>query len=122
MRRFICSLAFVAALLFVPAGRLEAQSSGPVEMSPGYLAGFYTNTATNRNGAVYQQGRGYLFVNENGDRAVLTFTGTNRLGVAWSPRWDPRTVATVGRDGGRLAIRFDVPGMNPVFWVAGSRD
>lgn len=66
---------------------------------------------------IYRQGRGFVFVNENGTPARFDFTGPRRLGLT-SGDWNPYIVATVGQDEyGRTLIRFKEPGQPAGYWV-----
>ena len=77
----------------------------------------YVNTSNGGHCAIYRDGRGYLFVNENGDRARYEFVAPDRLAIVFSRKWDPRTVAIVQVDGyGRTAIRFKSPGSRAGYW------
>jgi hypothetical protein len=82
------------------------------------LAGNYINTSNGGSCSISPEGRGYVFINENGSAARFVFVGPRRLEMV-SGEWNPGVVATLGRDReGRMLIRFQEPGNKPGYWVA----
>jgi len=120
MRRFLCALALAAPFVLLVTPRAEAQlHASRASMGRAELAGAYVNQSNGRSCYVSAHRLGYVFVNENGDRALFEFVSPNTLTMVRPGNWDPRVVAAVGIDRfGRSVIRFDSPGTPPGFWVA----
>ncbi len=120
LRSFIAILLPAALLLVSPTPPVNAQWQPPARgrwMHP-HISGRYV-IGSNGYCSVSRQGRGYLFVNENGAEAVFDWTGPRRLGVVYTINgWDPNIVATVTRDpSGRMVLRFDAPGTPTGYWT-----
>ena len=82
------------------------------------LAGTYINQTNGAECFVYVQGRGFVFVNENGSRARFVFVGQGRLQQT-EGEWDPNVVATISRDRvGRTVLRFDSLNSPPGIWLS----
>lgn len=118
MLRIFPALLLPAMLLLTAPAPADAYWPVPARARVGYnLAGPYVNVTNGGQCAVYPEGGGYLFVNENGSQAYFVFFAPNRLQQA-SGQWDPSVVATVTTDRlGRMAIRFDSPNAPPGYWV-----
>jgi hypothetical protein len=124
MKHYLAALLLPALLVLGSVAPANAQWIPPrvpySERTPWMgqsLAGNYINTSNGQPCQIQRQGRGYLFVNENGTPAQFVFVSPNRLEMV-SGDWNPDTVATVGRDrDGRMLLRFQEPGKKPGFWV-----
>ncbi len=123
MLRYIAMLLVPAALFLVSPTPASAQWQGPWR-GQGWnanqgdaLVGDYVNRSNGGMCSVYRQGRGYVFVNENGSRARFVFTAPGRLEQVGGS-WDPSVVVSVlrGRNG-PPTLRFDSANAAPGFWV-----
>lgn len=121
MRPFFAALLLSALMLPVAKAELfdYRYDYGPRSGTIDRLAGDYVNTSNGGRCSIFRSGRGFEFVNENGDRATFNYVGPGRLGIVRTRNWDPSTVATVGYDRlGRVQIRFDSPRSAPGYWVS----
>lgn len=121
MIRSLATLA-LATLLLLSASPITAQpwrppppGEGPWGGDP--LPGTYHNRSGGGMCRVHRQPRGYLFINENGSRAVFDYVAPGRLQMIRG-EWNPDTMVTVSQDGvGRTVLRFKEPGKPPGYWV-----
>jgi hypothetical protein len=119
MRPFLAALVLAPALMLLPAADAQRFDPRPRPAAVDRLEGDYVNTSNDGRCAIHRRGRGFVFVNENGDRATFEYAGPGRLAIVATRNWDPNVVATVSRDRrGRVQVRFDAPRTAPGYWAS----
>jgi hypothetical protein len=116
MLRYLTTVPLLGALMLMTVAEAEAQVRRvPPPRREVALAGTYENVSSGGYAYIYNRGRGYRFVNEQGSEAIFRYTGPGRLEMV-EGEWAP-TTATVGQDRhGRTQIRFVSDGP-PGYWV-----
>jgi hypothetical protein len=112
MLRSLSILLLPAVLCLMSAAPAKAQWRG---RSGPDIAGDYINRSNDGECSVYQRGRSYVFVNENGSRARFVFTGPRRLKMV-AGEWNPSTVVTVLRGRRGPILRFQEANSRPGYW------
>jgi hypothetical protein len=116
MLRYASLLLLPAALCLINPDPAHAFWRADRDGRPMNIAGDYVNRSNGGRCSVYPQGRGFVFVNENGSKARFVFTGPRRLEMV-SGQWDPSVVVTVVPRRGGPVLRFDSPNAATGYWV-----